>query len=109
MDLKTDGDSTWFGILLSNSWVVERYNVLVEMCSQRRWERGWERKRGSWTIRSFFSASSWVDNQKKLKTSEVRLKILFGAIIHERELSTTMRSDLILLKTEFPIARRAQT
>ena len=25
MDLKTDGDSTWFDILLSNSWVVERY------------------------------------------------------------------------------------
>lgn len=25
LDLKADGDSTWFDILLSNSWVVERY------------------------------------------------------------------------------------
>ena len=25
MGLKADGDSTWFDILLSNSWVVERY------------------------------------------------------------------------------------
>lgn len=25
MDLKADGDSTWFDILLSNSWTIERY------------------------------------------------------------------------------------
>lgn len=25
MDLKSDGDSTWFDILLSNSWTIERY------------------------------------------------------------------------------------
>ncbi len=100
---KLMADSTWFSLLLSNSWVVGISGFSRQKCSQRRWEKSWEKEKNvapTLNDSALLSALRELRNRltKKLKT----LRSVWRIFIYSAQFTSINCRLQKIIEVQFP-------